>query len=120
MNRRLDQLRRLSRPLEPDARQRAAWNHTYLRHVKSFAQSLPSEPAFRYLPRNGDAHQFNARLLRALQRDGRILLTSTSIASQFWLRWLSCAPPPIESILTWHSNSSRQQSGRASGAEGIA
>lgn len=41
---------------------------------------------FRFLPRRGDPNQFNARLLRALQQDGRILLTSTTIDGRFWLR----------------------------------
>ena len=41
---------------------------------------------FRYLPRRGDPNEFNARLLRAVQQDGRILLTSTSIGGQFWIR----------------------------------
>ncbi len=53
MNRRLDQLRHLSRPLEPDARQRAAWNHAFLRHAERFVQSLPSKPAFRSTPDEG-------------------------------------------------------------------
>jgi glutamate/tyrosine decarboxylase-like PLP-dependent enzyme len=41
---------------------------------------------FRYLPRRGEPNELNARLLRAVQQDGRVLLTSTRIGGQFWIR----------------------------------
>lgn len=41
---------------------------------------------YRYLPRRGDANVFNARLVEALQNDGRIFVSSTTIDDQFMLR----------------------------------
>jgi glutamate/tyrosine decarboxylase-like PLP-dependent enzyme len=41
---------------------------------------------FRWLPQQGNADDFNQRLLKTVQRDGRVLLTSTSLNGQFWLR----------------------------------
>ncbi len=41
---------------------------------------------FRYVPQRGDANEYNARLLRSMQHDGRIFMTSTSIDGQFWIR----------------------------------
>lgn len=41
---------------------------------------------FRFLPKNGDPDAFNQRLLNAMQRDGRVFLTSTRLNGQFWLR----------------------------------
>ncbi len=41
---------------------------------------------FRFIPSQGEADAFNARLLRSLQQDGRIFLTSTRINGQFWIR----------------------------------
>jgi aromatic-L-amino-acid/L-tryptophan decarboxylase len=41
---------------------------------------------FRYLPRNGDPNAFNRRLIDAVQRDGRIFISSTMIDGRFTLR----------------------------------
>ena len=45
---------------------------------------------FRYLPRSedgsGDADEFNRRLLQAVQLDGRIFLSSTTLNGRFTLR----------------------------------
>lgn len=41
---------------------------------------------YRYLPKGADPNAFNERLLRAVQRDGRIFLSSTSIDGVYWLR----------------------------------
>jgi hypothetical protein len=41
---------------------------------------------FRYVPARGDADQFNQRLLAAVQRDGRIFITSTTIEGTTVLR----------------------------------
>lgn len=41
---------------------------------------------YRYVPRAGDANEFNARLIREVQRDGRVFLSSTTIDGVFWLR----------------------------------
>jgi glutamate/tyrosine decarboxylase-like PLP-dependent enzyme len=41
---------------------------------------------FRYLPRTGDTNAFNRRLIDAVQRDGRIFISSTMIDGKFTLR----------------------------------
>ena len=41
---------------------------------------------YRYVPREGDPNEFNARLIQEVQRDGRIFLSSTTIEDVFWLR----------------------------------
>ncbi|HHL71390.1 MAG TPA: aminotransferase class V-fold PLP-dependent enzyme [Bacteroidetes bacterium] len=41
---------------------------------------------FRYLPRHGDADDFNRRLLQAIHEDGRVFLSSTQINGTFTLR----------------------------------
>jgi glutamate/tyrosine decarboxylase-like PLP-dependent enzyme len=41
---------------------------------------------FRYLPRRGDPDAFNRRLIDAVQRDGRVFLSSTKIDGKFTLR----------------------------------
>jgi len=42
--------------------------------------------AFRYLPRRGDPDAFNRKLINAVQRDGRVFLSSTKIDGRFTLR----------------------------------
>lgn len=41
---------------------------------------------FRWLPRTGNADEFNRQVLNAVQRDGRIFITSTRLNVHFWLR----------------------------------
>jgi glutamate/tyrosine decarboxylase-like PLP-dependent enzyme len=41
---------------------------------------------FRYLPKTGDADEFNRRLVEAVQRDGRVFLSSTILDGRFTLR----------------------------------
>lgn len=41
---------------------------------------------FRYVPKHGDANLFNQALLKAMQEDGRIFLSSTLLNNQFTLR----------------------------------
>lgn len=41
---------------------------------------------FRYLPRRGDPDAFNRKLIAAVQRDGRVFLSSTKIDGKFTLR----------------------------------
>ncbi|MFL6844243.1 MAG: pyridoxal phosphate-dependent decarboxylase family protein [Allosphingosinicella sp.] len=42
--------------------------------------------AFRYRPSSGDANDFNQRLLRRLQEEGRVFLSGTRIDGADWLR----------------------------------
>ena len=41
---------------------------------------------FRYIPSRGDVNEFNQRLIHAVQKDGRIFITSTTINGKFTLR----------------------------------
>ncbi len=41
---------------------------------------------YRYLPKQGDVNKFNQQLIRAIQQDGRIFLSSTMIDGKFTLR----------------------------------
>ena len=41
---------------------------------------------FRYLPKRGDPDAFNRKLINAVQRDGRVFLSSTKIDGRFTLR----------------------------------
>ncbi len=41
---------------------------------------------YRYVPADEDPNDFNSRLLRAVQRDGRIFLSSTTIDDVYYLR----------------------------------
>jgi glutamate/tyrosine decarboxylase-like PLP-dependent enzyme len=41
---------------------------------------------FRWMPKKGDADDFNKRLLSATQREGRIFMTSTRLGGRFWIR----------------------------------
>jgi glutamate/tyrosine decarboxylase-like PLP-dependent enzyme len=73
-----------------------------LRRVKGFETGPPpdlSVVVFRYLPTKGDAEEFNRRLLRAVQYDGRIFLTSTLLEEKTWLRLaVLCAATHLEQI----------------------
>ncbi len=41
---------------------------------------------FRYIPENGDANSFNEKLIKTIQDDGRIFLSSTTLDGIFWIR----------------------------------
>jgi glutamate/tyrosine decarboxylase-like PLP-dependent enzyme len=42
--------------------------------------------AFRYLPKSGDADDFNERLIKHVQQEGRVMLSGTRIDGTFYLR----------------------------------
>lgn len=42
--------------------------------------------AFRYLPESGDIDEFNERLIRHVQQEGRVMLSGTRIDGSFYLR----------------------------------
>lgn len=41
---------------------------------------------YRYVPENGDANAFNAKLIQHVHKDGRVFLSSTTIDGVYWLR----------------------------------
>jgi glutamate/tyrosine decarboxylase-like PLP-dependent enzyme len=41
---------------------------------------------YRYVPQQGDANEFNKRLVEAVQKDGRVFISSTMINEKFILR----------------------------------
>ncbi len=41
---------------------------------------------YRYVPKDGDANQFNAKLVENIRKDGRVFLSSTTIKGVFWIR----------------------------------
>jgi glutamate/tyrosine decarboxylase-like PLP-dependent enzyme len=45
-----------------------------------------SVAAFRYLPKSGDVDDFNERLIRHIQQEGRVMLSGTRIDGRFYLR----------------------------------
>jgi glutamate/tyrosine decarboxylase-like PLP-dependent enzyme len=47
---------------------------------------------FRWVPKTGDPDLYNQRLLKAVQLDGRIFITSTRLNGQFWLRLAVLCP----------------------------
>ncbi|MBA3526137.1 MAG: pyridoxal-dependent decarboxylase [Pseudomonadota bacterium] len=42
--------------------------------------------AFRYLPQDGDANEFNQRLITHIQQEGRVMISGTRIDGRFYLR----------------------------------
>jgi glutamate/tyrosine decarboxylase-like PLP-dependent enzyme len=55
--------------------------------------------AFRFVPKKGDPNEFNQRLLKTINQDGRIFMTSTRLNGQFWLRVaILCAATHREQI----------------------
>jgi aromatic-L-amino-acid/L-tryptophan decarboxylase len=41
---------------------------------------------YRYVPPKGDANEFNERLVRYVQEDGRVFISSTTIDGVYWIR----------------------------------
>ena len=41
---------------------------------------------YRYIPEHGDADTFNEALVKAVQQEGTVFISSTKIANRFWLR----------------------------------
>ena len=67
----------------------ARYFHERMLHEDRFEVGPPPDLSivtFRYLPRSGDPDAFNRRLIDAVQRDGRIFISSTMIDGRFTLR----------------------------------
>jgi glutamate/tyrosine decarboxylase-like PLP-dependent enzyme len=67
----------------------ARYFHERISELPGFEVGPPpdlSVVTFRYRPASGDADEFNRRLVEAIQRDGRVFLSSTVLDSRFTLR----------------------------------
>ena len=67
----------------------ARYFHEKMMHEDGFEVGPPPDLSivtFRYLPRDGDPNVFNRRLIDAMQRDGRVFISSTEIKGKFTLR----------------------------------
>jgi glutamate/tyrosine decarboxylase-like PLP-dependent enzyme len=67
----------------------ARYFHERMLHEDRFEVGPPPDLSivtFRYLPKSGDPNAFNRRLIDAVQRDGRIFISSTKIDGRFTLR----------------------------------
>jgi glutamate/tyrosine decarboxylase-like PLP-dependent enzyme len=67
----------------------ARYFHREMQEVEGFeVGSYPdlSVVTFRYLPARGDPNEFNERLIKEVQRDGRVFLSSTMLEGKFILR----------------------------------
>ncbi len=60
-----------------------------IKQIKGFETGPEPELSvtmFRYIPTNEDANSFNKKLIQAIQKDGRIFLSSTTVNGIFWIR----------------------------------
>lgn len=67
----------------------ARYVHEKMQEMDGFEVGPPpdlSVATYRYLPQRGDPDRFNARLVEALQEDGRIFVSSTTVGGKFMLR----------------------------------
>jgi glutamate/tyrosine decarboxylase-like PLP-dependent enzyme len=67
----------------------AQYFHARLSEIDGFDPGPPpdlSVVAFRYLPKSGDVNDFNERLIRHIQQEGRVLLSGTRIDGSFRIR----------------------------------
>ena len=67
----------------------ARYFHHKIREVKGFAVGPDPDLAiatYRYVPARGDANAFNRQLVREIQQDGRIFVSSTLLKGEFVLR----------------------------------
>jgi aromatic-L-amino-acid decarboxylase len=67
----------------------ARYFHARLSEIDGFdagPEPQLSVVAFRYLPKSGDADEFNERLIRHIQEEGRVMLSGTRVDSSFRLR----------------------------------
>jgi glutamate/tyrosine decarboxylase-like PLP-dependent enzyme len=67
----------------------ARYFHARLSELEGWDAGGPpdlSVVAFRYLPKTGDADDFNERLIKHVQDEGRVMLSGTRIDGRFYLR----------------------------------
>jgi glutamate/tyrosine decarboxylase-like PLP-dependent enzyme len=67
----------------------ARYFHARLSEIDGFDPGPPpdlSVVAFRYLPNSADADDFNERLMRHIQQEGRVMMSGTRIDGRYYLR----------------------------------
>lgn len=67
----------------------ARYFYDKIRRIDGFKVGPPPDLSivtFRYIPKRGDANDFNRRLVKAVQRDGRVFISSTMIDGEFTVR----------------------------------
>ena len=67
----------------------ARYFHARLSEIDGFdpgPQPQLSVVAFRYLPKSGDVDDFNERLMRHIQQEGRVMMSGTRIDGTYYLR----------------------------------
>ena len=67
----------------------ARYFHQQIQQINGFEVGPEPELSvaiFRFIPNNGCANEFNQKLIKNIQKDGRIFLSSTLIADRFWIR----------------------------------
>ncbi|HEY7006980.1 MAG TPA: aminotransferase class V-fold PLP-dependent enzyme [Sphingomicrobium sp.] len=67
----------------------ARYFHARLCELEGFdpgPEAQLSVVAFRYLPKTGDVDEFNERLMRHIQQEGRVMMSGTRIDGRYYLR----------------------------------
>jgi glutamate/tyrosine decarboxylase-like PLP-dependent enzyme len=67
----------------------ARYFHARLSEIERFdpgPEPQLSVVAFRYLPSSGDVDDFNERLMRHIQQEGRVMMSGTRIDGRYYLR----------------------------------
>ncbi|MCB0643833.1 MAG: aminotransferase class V-fold PLP-dependent enzyme [Phaeodactylibacter sp.] len=65
--------------------------HYFYYRIQELGFEVGPEPelsvvTYRYVPKQGDADAFNDKLVQLVRQDGRVFVSSTQIAGQFWIR----------------------------------
>ncbi|MBI3818056.1 MAG: aminotransferase class V-fold PLP-dependent enzyme [Planctomycetes bacterium] len=68
----------------------------FYRRIREIGFETRVEPelsvvTYRYIPKNGDANEFNQRLIREIVKDGRVFISSTMLDGKFTLRFACLA-----------------------------
>lgn len=64
----------------------------FFEEIKKLGFEVGPEPelsvaTYRYVPKKGDINEFNAQLVKAVQKDGRVFISSTTMNGKFVLRF---------------------------------
>jgi glutamate/tyrosine decarboxylase-like PLP-dependent enzyme len=81
-----------TRPFEATLEEKillARYFHDCLQSINGFEVGPPPDlsiATFRYIPKSGDVNEFNQQMIKAIQDEGRIFLSSTTLEGKFVLR----------------------------------